>query len=154
ILRSTSPDAFERLDVLPRLEVARVVGDAVSLSASAAWREDVWLRERTAEVSQRGYPVLDAMVETELARTFSTDVRHTIAPSVQVRAVPIIVGSPAPVQYDEVDVAVPGPAAQAVAQVRQRLQVRGRGDVLRLDLGQGFSLWPTLTTGETFARAL
>jgi LPS-assembly protein len=150
--RPDSLESFDRFDLMPRLDLGGVIAQALSLSAWGAWRQDVWISERTALVTHRGYPVLDAMAQTEVARTFGETVRHTIAPSVEVRAVPVVVGSGTPPQYDEIDGAITGPAVQAVAMVRQRLQIKGQGDVLRLDLGQSFNLLPKLTTGEAFAR--
>lgn len=151
---ATSLQGFDRLDLMPRLDVGGVIGGALSLSAFAAYRQNVWLGERTGTVLHRGYPLLGARVDTELARTFSENVRHAIAPSAEVRAVPAVVGSDLALlpKYDEIDVAIPGQAVQGLAMVRQRLQLRGRGDVARLDLGQSFNFLPSPTTGETFAR--
>ncbi|MBK7858525.1 MAG: LPS assembly protein LptD [Archangiaceae bacterium] len=150
--RGDSLEPFDRFDVMPRVDVAGTIANAVSLGASASWRQDVWLSELDGHAAHRGYPLFGATASTELARTFSDSVRHTISPQIEARAVPAVVGSGTPPRYDDVDSAITGPAAQAVALLRQRLQVRGQGDVIRWDLGQSFNLWPTLTTGETFTR--
>ncbi len=146
-------EARLRLDVLPRLSLAAAPGDAVSLSAWAGWRQGVWLGEVTGRTSHRGYPVLGARAATELARRFEgPGLRHAIEPAVELRAVPVVVGTqpdpydarrvPVPAPYDEVDTAIPDlrPRAQAVAELRQRLTRLDGREVLRLDLGQGVAL--------------
>lgn len=174
--RLGSLEARERFDLMPRLDIGGVVGGALGLSAFAAWRQDVWLNETTGAATQRGYPLLGARVEAELARTFAQSVRHTVAPSVELRAVPLVVGAAPASPYDEIDCGIggpdvvdgagmlstprrvdctrAGPALQAVAQVRQRLLLKQNGaisELLTLDLGQGVHLLkPRL--GETFAR--
>lgn len=153
VIRASGLEGYDRIDLMPRLDVGGVVAQALSLSAFAAWRQDVWFGERSGNVAHRGYPLLGGTVQTELARTFNESVRHTIAPSIELRAVPFVIGTPTPPwRYDEIDAAITGPAVQAVALVRQRLQVKGRGDVVRLDVGQSFNLLPPVTTGESFAR--
>ncbi len=147
--------ARDRLDVMPRLEVAGALGGILGASAFAAWRQDVWMPEITKTPTQRGYALLGARVDTELARSFGDSLRHVIAPSLEVRAVPYVVGQ-APTPYDEIDAAIPDnqPHVQAVAQIRQRLLHKEGAAVrewLRLDLGQGADLL-TARLGESFAR--
>jgi LPS-assembly protein len=78
-------------------------------------------------------------------------VRHTISPSVEIRAVPIVLGAPL-AYFDELDSAVHEPAVQALVMLRQRVQIKTVGDVVRVDLGQAFNLYPRVTASETFIR--
>jgi LPS-assembly protein len=146
-------EARDRLDVMPRLEIGGALGGILGAQAFAAWRQDVWFNELSKNALQRGYPLFGARVDTELARAFDVGIRHTIAPSVEVRAVPGMFGASPDFAYDEIDRAVPDtqPHVQAVAMVRQRLMTHAK-EVFRLDLGQGAELYnPRL--GESFARA-
>lgn len=144
-------EARQRFQLMPRLS-ASVPLIVAQLTPYAAWRQGIWVGERTGTVSHRGYPVLGARLETELARSFGS-VRHAIAPGFELRSIPFVTGS-APAPYDEVDVAIPGTAAQlqAVAEVRQRL-TRNGADLARLDLGQGIQLsGPRPTLGESYGQ--
>jgi LPS-assembly protein len=149
-------EARDRLDVMPRLELAGALGGVLGASAFAAWRQDVWVGELSHDGYQRGYGLFGARLDTELGRTFGSGVRHTIAPSLEVRAVPGVIGAAPPQPYDEIDLAVPDalPHVQALAMVRQRLMTKEGGasrEWLRLDVGQGAELYnPRL--GESFAR--
>jgi LPS-assembly protein len=147
-------EARDRLDLMPRLEIGGTLGGVLGAQAFAAWRQDVWFNELSKNALQRGYPLFGARLDTELARTFfDNSLRHTIAPSVEVRAVPGMFGASPDFAYDEIDRAVPDglPHVQAVAVVRQRLMTRAK-EVFRLDVGQGAELYnPRL--GESFARA-
>ncbi|MCC6333219.1 MAG: LPS assembly protein LptD [Myxococcales bacterium] len=160
-------EARDRLSLLPRLSVAGTPGDVVSLSAFAGYRQSLWLGEVTGRTWQRGYPLLGARVETELARSFAGGaLRHAITPVVEVRAVPAVVrGSNnaelEPVPYDEVDRSIPNAPAgaatarvQAIAEVRQRLgRAGGAGPVFRFDLGQGFDFVAPERTGPALAES-
>ena len=142
-------EARQRFGVMPRVS-ASVPMTVATFTAYAAWRQGLWLGERTGTVSQRGYPVLGARLDSELSRSFGS-VRHAIAPGLEVRSVPFVIGS-APAPYDEVDTAIVGttPQLQGVAELRQRL-TRNGADLLRLNLGQGMQLGrgsPTL--GESY----
>lgn len=131
-------EARDRLQLMPRLS-ANFPISVITVSPYAAWRQGVWIGEASGTVTQRGYPLLGARVDSELYRFFG-DVRHAIAPAIELRGIPFVTGSqPAP--YDEVDTAIPSTQAQlqATAEIRQRLTRRGV-DVLRLDLGQGVQL--------------
>jgi LPS-assembly protein len=144
-------EARLRLNVMPRLWASTTLADAVSVSATAAWRQGVWHGLASQQTVTRGYPLLTARVETELARVFG-DVRHAFTPLFEVRAVPFVLatsslptdasrlGGPAP--YDELDRAIGDNRArvQAVVEVRNRLVQRGGRELLRLDLGQGLDL--------------
>lgn len=162
-------EARDRLSVLPRLSVAFTPGSAVSLSAFAGYRQALWLGEVTGRTWHRGYPLLGARAETELARTFESGLRHAVTPVVEVRAVPVVVrGSSSaevePVPYDEIDASIPtapaqGPTArvQAVAELRQRFSRPGGDAAFRLDLGQGVELLAPERSApapaESYARA-
>lgn len=158
-------EARDRFTVLPRLSVAGAPGGVVSLSGFAGYRQTAWLGEVTGRTWARGYPLLGARAETELARTFSA-VRHAITPVIEVRAVPVVVrgsntGDAEPIAYDEVDRSIPTAAptarVQAIAELRQRVS-RPDGDVaFRFDLGQGLELVAPERAGaslaESYARA-
>ncbi len=151
-------EARTRLDAVPRLWVGGTALGAIGWSATAAYRQGLWLGWWTERVISRGYPLLSAKLETELTRTFSGSLRHTITPMVELRAVPFvlataptrfdpsILGGPAP--YDEIDRSIGDnrPRVQAVAELRNRLVESGR-EVLRLELGQGFDLLSPVTPG-------
>ena len=139
----------DRVGVLPRLVGRLPLGDVATLSADAAWRQDLWLTEASGQWGTRGYPLLGARLHSELARTFGAGgdaLRHVIAPVLEVRGAPAVVGAGLePVPYDEADAAWPDRAGrlQAVAEIRQRLLSRSGTEVrehLRLDLGQGAEL--------------
>ncbi|MHB8872345.1 MAG: LPS-assembly protein LptD [Myxococcaceae bacterium] len=145
-------EARNRLDLRPRLSASFRAGEVARFTPYVAYRQDLYLGEVTGKTSQRGYPLGGLLLDTELGRTFGEGqgaLRHSIAPSAELRYVPVSFGKePAP--YDDVDLALPreGRLLQAVAQVRQRL-VRREGpaaaEVLAFDLGQGFDL---LDSGE------
>jgi LPS-assembly protein len=170
-------EARDRLTIVPRLHASGSVGQVVSLSASAWWRQSVWWGEASSRSWQRGALVVDARAETELSRSFSGGWRHAITPLVAFRAIPWILRSGAsanatvpssiePVPYDEVDAAIPagGTArAQGVVELRQRLKRGTSNDGLQLNLGQGVELlraggpalsesWATLDATAGLAR--
>ena len=143
----------DRATVVPRLHLTGTVLGAVGLSASAWWRQSVWMGEASMRTWQRGALVVDARAETELGRSFASGWRHVLTPLIAVRAIPLIVRSGAgtaanpataePIPYDETDAAIPfgGTArAQAVVELRQRLKRASSSDGLSLDLGQGVDL--------------
>lgn len=155
-------EARSRLDLFPRLSASFALGRFARVTPSVALRQDIYLGEVSGQVSQRGYPLLGLTLDSRLARTFdfhTGSLRHAIAPSVELRWVPVLWGgvpspgaSPerAPQLYDEIDASLPlgldGRGRRflhAVAQVTQSLhwQQGGRSrEVLRLTLGQGMDL--------------
>ena len=125
----------ERLDVKPRLFGTWHPGDALTVAASAAWRQGAWRGEQSGTSLFRGYPVFDARAETSLVgHPGSAAWTHLLRPLVQARAVPFVLGGdPAP--YDEIDSRVPrrarpvpgvGRAAAALVQDRVRRLVPAR----------------------------
>jgi LPS-assembly protein len=178
VFNSADREARDRLDLLPRLAASFELGPYVRATPALSLRQDVYLGELTGRVGQRGYPLLDLTLDTELARTFEykdTTFRHALQPSVALRYVPLVWGGlPAPgaspalpgQSYDEVDAALPGFAPGAarrflhgVVELHQTLRFRQettRGELLRLTLGQGFDLSrfaPTLGLGTEGPRA-
>lgn len=158
-------EARDRLTLYPRLMGAWHPGDVVSLTTWAGYRQGFWLSELSGRTSARGYPLLSARAETELAHTFGQGaIRHSITPMAEVRAVPFVVqaassGDAAPAPYDEVDLAIPavgGARVQAITELRQRLVNRAGREFLRLELGQGYNLVAPEAgvsgLGETYAR--
>lgn len=151
-------EARDRLDLRPRLSAPLSFGNYARVTPYLAYRQDVYLGELTGQLGHRGYPLAGLQLDTELSRRFGKDgaVRHTIAPSVELRWVPAVFGTPPPLAYDEVDAAVPGEGLfQGIAEVSQRLLLRDGAQVkelARLDLGQGFELLGTPRLGETFGR--
>lgn len=135
-------EARDRLMLLPRLSFATQPLGALSISASAGWRQLAWLGEASGRSWSRGYLLLGGAVETELSRRFGA-LRHALQPRVELRAVPFGydagTSGVAPVPYDPIDFAVPDTAArvQGVVELRQRLVGAGGVEHLRLDLGQG-----------------
>ncbi|SET48470.1 LPS-assembly protein LptD [Stigmatella erecta] len=155
-------EARDRLDLVPRLSTSFGWGPYARVTPAVALRQDLYAGEVSGRVSQRGYPLADLQVDSELARNFvrgETAFRHTLMPSVRLRYVPGVWGgvpppgaSPGrlPQRYDEIDAALPvGPEGEdegflhAVVEVTQSLQ-RKQGlavtEPLRLQLGQGFDL--------------
>jgi LPS-assembly protein len=155
-------EARDRLDLFPRLSASFSLGRFLRATPYAAIRQDLWLGEVSGRVWQRGYPLAGLTLDAELSRTYAPRtglLRHTLMPSVELRAVPFVWGgvprpgaSPddAPQLYDEIDAAVPlSPEGQsqgflhAVAQVSQTL-FTGEGaqsrEVVRLTVGQGMDL--------------
>lgn len=170
-------EARDRVDFFPRLSASFPLGRVARLTPYAALRQDFYLGEVSGRASQRGYPLVGLTLDSEVARTFATKtggLRHLIAPSVELRWVPLSWGavpgpgaSPdrGPQPYDEIDTSVPVTAdgrpqrfLQAVAQVTQALQVEqgaARRELLRLTLGQGMDLSATggqSVLRDTFAR--
>ena len=156
--------------MLPRLS-ASFGGRLARLSPYAAFRQDLYLGETTARVSQRGYPSVGAVLETELSHAFGgpMPIRHAIRPMLELRAVPVVFGE-APAPDDDIDVAIPEAIGlrqpgdrrlmHLVAEVRQTL-IQRRGaqtlEIARLDLGQGLDLLAADlggTLGESFGRLL
>ena len=166
-------EARNRVDVLPRLSTSFALGRFARVSPALALRQDFYLGEVTGRAAQRGYPLLDLVVDSSLSRTFAYEggaLHHVLEPSVRLRYVPTVwgdlpspggsPGSPGQV-YDEIDAALPTPEPGAarrflhgVVELQQGLRLR-RGDVrtelLRLTVGQGFDLSryaPTLGQGS------
>ena len=158
-------EARDRLDVMPTINATGSLGKVVTGSAFAAWRQDVWIGELTGTPGYRGYALVGGRADTEIARTFGTDWRHALSPSVELRGVPVAVGEqPAP--YDAIDAAIPtvGQQLQGRVMLKQRLQNKTNGtvrDVLSLELGQGYDFlqarlsesWAKLTGSWWLARA-
>jgi LPS-assembly protein len=148
VFQAGEREARDRLHLRPRLVLAGQPVPGLMLSAAATWRQLFWLGEVSGTFQGRGYAVLDARAETELARTFADEtLRHAIVPSLQLKTVPFVTGAPrAPAGYDEIDFAYPEDAhgrLQAVGEVRQYLALKEGGGVreaLRLDVGQGVDL--------------
>lgn len=165
-------EARDRLDLLPRLSSAFALGPYARFTPAVSLRQDFYLGELTGRGGQRGYPILDLEVDSELARTFEfrgATLRHSLVPSVRLRYVPIVWGGLPPPgaspdrpgqAYDEIDSALPGtPPGVArrflhtVVELHQTLRSRqgdARNELIRLTLGQGFDLSryaPTLGGG-------
>jgi len=181
IFDAADREARERVDLLPRLTASFSLGPYARLTPSLALRQDFYLGELSGHTAQRGYPILDLVLDSELGRTFELPgvaLRHTLIPSVRLRYVPLVWGGlPSPgaspglegVAYDEIDLALPAtsPGAarrflHAVVELHQTLRSRrgsAQTELLRLTLGQGFDLSryaPTLGRGEALddARSL
>ncbi len=162
IFDASDREARDRLDVLPRVSSSFALGPFARLTPAVAVRQDFYVGEVSGQTAQRGYPLLDLMADSELARTFEfrgTTLRHSVMPSVRLRYVPVIWGGlPSPgaspdrpgQAYDEIDAALPATplgAAQrflhALVELNQTLHSRRdgvRGELVRLTLGQGFDL--------------
>ncbi len=172
IFDASDREARDRLDVLPRVSSSFALGRFARLTPALALRQDFYVGEVSGRTAQRGYPLLDLVADSELARTFElggTSLRHSIMPSVWLRYVPIVWGGlPSPgaspdgpgQAYDEIDAALPatpvGAAPRflhALVELNQTLLSRRQGirsELVRLTLGQGFDLSryaPTLGRG-------
>ena len=152
-------EARDRFVAFPKLRVAGVIGGWLSASASAGYRQALWIGEASKTFTHRGTPYLDLSLETSPSRFFGAW-RHTITPSLRFRSLAWDIGNGAVVPYDAIDMAAPqerGPRLQGVAEVRQRLQNLRRGVTLGLDIGQYIDFLPqnstTPTVGETFLLA-
>lgn len=172
-------EARDRLDFFPRLSASFGMGRFARVTPYAALRQDLYVGEVSGRVTQRGYPLMGLTLDSQVARSYALrtgGLRHVIAPSVELRTVPLLWGdvpspgaSPGrpPQRYDEIDSSLPlgkdGRGQRflhAVAQVTQALQLEEgaqRREVLRLTLGQGMDLsrekdedQPVLR--DTFAR--
>jgi LPS-assembly protein len=155
-------EARDRIDLNPRLSTAWALGRGARLSPALALRQDLYLGEVSGHTAQRGYPLLDLVLDSRLTRSFSvagTSLRHALAPSVALRYVPVVWGGlPSPgaspglpgQAYDEIDNALPSTPPgvsrrflHAVVELNQTLQSEQgptRHELLRLALGQGFDL--------------
>ncbi|HEX8703371.1 MAG TPA: LPS-assembly protein LptD, partial [Myxococcaceae bacterium] len=162
IFDSADREARSRLDFSPRLTTSVGLGRFMRLTPALALRQDFYLGEVSGRFNQRGYPMADLVLDSELARVFqgrTSAYRHSLRPAIHLRYVPTVWGevpSPGaspelpPQIYDEIDAALPrGPDGRgqsffhAVAEVTQALQIKEgdqRREVLRLRLGQGFDL--------------
>jgi LPS-assembly protein len=166
-------EARDRLDLLPRLSASFALGPYARLTPALSLRQDLYLGEVSGRFGQRGYPILDLALDSELARTFSlrgSTFRHALVPSFSLRYVPLVWGSLPPPgasphlqgqAYDEIDAALPatlpGEARRflhARAELHQTFRLRQGNttrELLRLTLGQGFDLSrlaPTLGQGR------
>jgi LPS-assembly protein len=162
VFDSADREARGRLDFLPRITTSVGLGPFLRLTPALALRQDFYLGEVSGRFAQRGYPMADLVLDSELARIFqgsTSAYRHSLRPALHLRYVPTVWGgvpSPGaspdlpPQIYDEVDAALPvgldgrGQGfLHAVAEVSQALQIKAgdqRREVLRLRLGQGFDL--------------
>ncbi|MFT3708703.1 MAG: LPS assembly protein LptD [Archangium sp.] len=166
VWESGEREARDRLMIKPTLSAAFSPLGAMTISASASWRQLAWAGEASGRTWARGYLLLGGAIETQLARRFFDGaLRHVIEPRVEVRALPFGFASGAStfVPYDQVDFAVPNvsPRVQAIAELRQKFQARDGTEVFRLEIGQGgeFAMTPASTAsltpvlGETYGRA-
>ena len=149
-------ESRDRIDLRPRLSATLRLGDVARITPYAAWREDLYLGEVSGQLAQRGYPMAGVALDTELSRTFAGgSLRHVIAPSLELRSVPVVLGAPLG-SSDELDDAAPQAGLlQAVAELDQRLMARAQGqavELLRLDLAQGYDLLER-RAGDSSARA-
>ncbi|WP_434381014.1 LPS-assembly protein LptD [Melittangium boletus] len=167
-------EARQRLDLNPRLSTSFALGPWARLSPALALRQDFYLGEVSGRTAQRGYPLLDLVLDSRLTRVFTlgdTTYQHAVEPSVALRYVPRVWGGlPAPgaspelpgQPYDEIDSALPPTAPgvarrflHAVVEVGQTLRSRRgttRRELARLSVGQGFDLSryvPTLGQGSS-----
>lgn len=161
---ATEREARDRVSLFPRLSSSYGLGPWARLTPSLGVRQDVAVGEFSGRTTQRGYPLVDLVLDSQLARTFTdkdTLYRHTLSPSVSLRYVPGGWGrgftaarpegsSTVPLIYDEIDSAVPLQSdgrvrgfLHAVLAVDQTLRVRKgptNREPLRLRIGQGFDL--------------
>jgi hypothetical protein len=78
--------AATRLDAAPRLEATLVQGPGGAVTAQLGGRADAWLFDSAPERDRRRlYGFADLRAQTELSRDFG-GLRHSIAPSAEVRA--------------------------------------------------------------------
>ncbi|WPB82461.1 LPS assembly protein LptD [Archangium violaceum] len=153
--------ARTRLDVMPRVNATFDLGGVLRLTPYLAVRESLYLYEVTRETNHRGYGMVGAYMDTELSRVFgegANAIRHSILPSVEVRAVPHVFGQGSPQIYDEVDAAVPANGFfQGQVALRQKLLARagptGTRELGRLDVVQGVDFLER-RLGETSGRIL
>ncbi|PTL80962.1 LPS-assembly protein LptD [Vitiosangium sp. GDMCC 1.1324] len=152
--------ARTRLDVMPRLNATFDVGGALRFTPYLAVRESLYLYEVTREARNRAYGLVGMTLDTELSRVFgegASAVRHSIMPSVELRAVPRVFGDRAPAIYDEVDAAVPADGFfQGQVALRQKVLKRSgtaTTELGRLDLLQGVDFLER-RMGETSGRLL
>jgi len=96
--------AMERLDLNPTVSLPWAFGRFANANLSASWRHDAWLFEGNplpadlnalgqtlSQTGTRGYPIFDFELGTELSRELGTGdgrVRHSIAPQIDLRAIP------------------------------------------------------------------
>lgn len=151
--------ARTRLDVMPRVNATFDLGGVLRLTPYLAVRESIYLREVERTTSHRAYGMVGAYLDTELSRVFgegATAIRHSIMPSVELRAVPRVFGQRAPQVYDEVDAAVPEDGFfQGQVALRQKVLARvgttGTAELGRLDVVQGVDFLER-RLGETSGR--
>ncbi|NBD10720.1 LPS-assembly protein LptD [Corallococcus silvisoli] len=160
----TEREGRDRVSLFSRMSTSYGLGTWARLTPSLGLRQAVSVGEYSGHTAQRGYPLADLVLDSQLARTFTdgdTLYRHTLAPSVSLRYVPGGWGrvltalnssgtGTVPLVYDELDAAVPLQSdgrvrgfLHAVVAVDQTLRVR-KGpttrEPLRLRIGQGFDL--------------
>jgi len=155
-------EARSRIDLNPRVSTSFALGPWARLSPALSLRQDFYLGEVSGRTAQRGYPILDLVVDSRLSRTFDIQglsFRHSLEPSVSLRYVPLVWGDlPSPgaapelpgQPYDEIDSALPttppGVARRflhAVVELSQTLHFRKetlQRELVRLTVGQGFDL--------------
>jgi LPS-assembly protein len=148
-----------RFNVMPRAWFAGQLGDIMAVSASVAWRQGAWADLASPRLLTRGYPLLAARAEVEAAKVYFEAFRHVIGSVVELRAVPTVVATSSlandrsllggPAAYDDVDRSLSDnrPRLQAIAEVRNRIVQRGGRELVRFEVGQGFSLVSPLQPG-------
>lgn len=156
-LRPGEREARDRIDLRPELSLP-LTSRYASLTPYLAYRQTVYFGEATGQLSQRGYPLAGAALDTTVWRDFGKGagaVRHTVTPQLEMRSVPFVVGRVPGQPYDEVDTAIPtGGLWQGVAQLRQELGVHRDGridELLMLELGQGYD-FQAAQVADTFGR--
>ncbi|WP_257448333.1 LPS-assembly protein LptD [Archangium lipolyticum] len=150
--------ARTRLDILPRLNATFDLGGVLRATPYLALRESFYFHEVTREARNRAYGMVGLMLDTELSRVFGTGasaVRHSLMPSVELRAVPRVFGESAPSIYDEVDAAVtPDGFFQGRVALNQKVLIRSGSatrELGRLELAQGVDFLER-RMGETSGR--
>ncbi|WNG37057.1 LPS assembly protein LptD [Archangium violaceum] len=152
--------ARSRLDVMPRVNATFDLGGMLRVTPYLAVRESLYLYEETRETRNRVYGMAGLLLNSELSRVFGTGasaIRHSIMPSVELRAVPRVFGEGTPSVYDEVDAAVPQDGFfQGQVALRQKVLMRsgtGTRELGRLDVVQGVDFLER-RMGETSGRLL
>jgi LPS-assembly protein len=78
-------EARTRLGVMPRLWAGGFLFDTAGWSASAGYRQGLWVGWSSGRVMTRGYPLLTGRLETQLVRQFGA-LRHELTPLLELRA--------------------------------------------------------------------
>jgi len=149
--------SLNRLSIRPTLSLPILFGDWLSLTPFGGWRQAIYDYDQGQGSGVAGWAVVGAAAQTELARTYSTGLRHSWTPRVEARSLLPAHERDAPARiYDELDERPLRTSGQGRASLGSHLlkAVRG-GGVLSLDatVGQDVLLGPEVSLAESFANA-
>ncbi len=148
--------SVDRVSIRPTLSLPILAGRYLSLTPYGGWREQLYRYGEGQGSGVASWGVVGAAAHTELARTYSSGVRHAWIPKLEVRGLLRGHERNVPVRaYDELDLRPLRTSTQAQAKLATRLDVPGPGGgalAMEAAAGQNALLTPNAQLAETFGE--